>query len=91
MEGDIGSDGNSETRCPKIVSFSINDITGDGYSMQLTAENDDETDDKLIGTQTTRSNPGNDNSNNNSKHLKFVSFPSTIDQIILSNLQLRSE
>ena len=36
-EGAIGSDdnGNSKTRCPKIVSFSINNIISYGYSMQL--------------------------------------------------------
>ncbi len=28
----------TETRHPKIVSFFINDITGHGYSMQLTTE-----------------------------------------------------
>ncbi len=38
MEGDTGSDGNSETRRPKIVSFSINNITGHSYSMQLITE-----------------------------------------------------
>ncbi len=37
----IGSDddGNSETRCPThIVSFFINNMTGHGYSIQLTTE-----------------------------------------------------
>ncbi len=41
MEGATGSDGDdsSKTRGPtKIVSFSINDITSDGYSKQLTTE-----------------------------------------------------
>ena len=38
MEGDIGSVGNSNRRSIKIVSFSINDITGYGYSIQLTTE-----------------------------------------------------
>ncbi len=56
MEGDTGSDGNSEIRCPKIVSFFINDITIHGHFMQLTTENDDETDEKLIGTQITKCN-----------------------------------
>ncbi len=37
-KGDTGSDSNNETRRPKIVSFSINNITGHGYSMQLTTE-----------------------------------------------------
>ncbi len=54
--------------------------------MQLITENDDETDEKLIGTQTTRSNQGDGDSNTDSKRLKFVSFLSTIDQAILSNL-----
>lgn len=35
IEGATGSDsnGNSKTRCSKIISFSINDIIGYGYSM----------------------------------------------------------
>lgn len=37
-EGDIGSNGNSKPRHPKIVSFSINNITGHSYSIQLTIE-----------------------------------------------------
>ncbi len=35
---DTGSNGNRETRRPKIVNFSINNITSHGYSMQLITE-----------------------------------------------------
>ena len=39
MEGDTGSDGDSKTRrVNKIVSFSINNIIGHGYSIQFTTE-----------------------------------------------------
>ena len=43
----------------------------------------DETDEKIVEAQ---KNQGNNNSNINNKCLKFVSFPSTINQIILINL-----
>ena len=44
----------------------------------------DETDEKIVKAWR---NQGDGNSNTNNKHLKFVSFLSTIDQIILINLQ----
>ncbi len=44
----------------------------------------DETDKKIVEAQT---NQGDGNSNTDSQHLKFVSLLSTIEQIILINLQ----
>ena len=47
------------------------------------------TGEKVLYTQKNQGDQGNDDSNTNSKSLKFVSFPSTIDQIILINLHLQ--
>ena len=80
---------NSKIRCSKFVSFSINNITNQDYSIQLTTKimklmknllgiN------QLKATRTTmaiiRLIPD---------ILNFISFLSTIDQVILSNLQLQ--
>ena len=46
----------------------------------------DKTDEKIVEAQR---NQGDGDSNTNIKYLKFVSFLSTIDQIILINLQPR--
>ncbi len=46
----------------------------------------DETDEKIVKAQT---NLGEGDSNTDSQRLKFVSLPSTIEQIILINLQPR--
>ncbi len=43
----------------------------------------DETDEKIFEAQR---NKGNGDSNTDSKYLKVVSLPSTIDQVILMNL-----
>ncbi len=87
---DSDDDGNSKTRCPtKIISFSINDITSHGYSMQLITKmlklmknllglKQPEATRAIVAT----AKPTPD-------VLNFVNFLSTIDQVILSNLQLQ--
>ncbi len=88
-EGDISSNGNSETRRHKIVNFSINNITSHGYSMQLTTKimklmkN-------LLELKQLEAIKAMTTTIPTLKCLKIVSFLSTIDQVILSNLQLQS-
>lgn len=49
----------------------------------------DETNAKFIRTQTTKSNQSYDTSKIDFKRLKFVNFLSTIDQVIVNNLQFQ--
>ncbi len=92
MEGDTGSNsnGNSKTRCPtKIVSFSINNITGHGYSMQLTIKMMELMKNLLGLKQPEITKTMVAITKLTSDFLNLVYFPLTIDQVILSNLQLQ--
>lgn len=79
---------NSKTRYLKIVSFSINNIIGHSYSMQVTTEMMKLMKNLLglkqpeaIIAMATTVKPTSD-------VLNFVSFPSIIDQVIMNILQL---
>lgn len=82
------SNGNSNTRRPKIVSFFVNNITDYNYSMQLTTKMM-----KLIKNLLGFKEPNTTNvivaiAKPTPNILNFVSFSLTINQAILSKLQL---
>ena len=81
------------TPMSEICQFAINNRLGHSDQLVIVMEiiqtvcngKINETNEKIVKAQR---NQGDGNSNINNKHLKFVSFPSMIDQIILINLQL---
>lgn len=81
------SNGNNKTRCPKIVRFSINNSIDQGYSIQLITEMM-----KLKNLFRFKQPEETRATEAIVKYtldvLNFVSFLSTIDYIILSNLLL---
>lgn len=76
MEKDTNSNsnGNNNTRHPKIISFFVNNITDYNYSMQLITKMM-KLIKNLLGFKRTKCNQRNSsNSKSDSKHLKFYQF-----------------